>query len=186
MVLQRKTLALDEDIINKLKEIAIKRGTTLSNYLRNLFSEVIDLEERGYFAPKALREKKFEYILNSLGFIYIPKDLIGNLRSDYIERVGSKLGVVLKELKVSVVDVIELLTMHSQGSVITESNKVILIAMPGTVEYYLNKLVAEIAKATGLNVNDTSTLISIELPEETLKLKLKEFERRRGGRRRRR
>ncbi len=185
MVLQRKTLALDEEIINKLKEIAVKRGTTLSNYLRNLFGEVIDLEERGYFAPKALREKKFEYILNSLGFIYIPKDLIGNLRSDHIERIGSKLGIVLKELKINIADVIELLTTQSQGSVITESNKVVLIAMPGTIEYYLNKLIAKIAKTSGLNVNDTDTLITIELPEETLKLKLKEFERRRSGRKRR-
>jgi len=175
MVLQRKTLALDEDIVNKLKEIASKRGTTLSNYLRSLFNEVIDIEERGYYAPKALRERKYEYILSNLGFIYIPKELIGNVKSESISSLGSRLGVVLKELGVNVVDIVELLT-RDQSTVFVESNKVVLVAMPNTIEHYMNKLVAEIARNSGLKVSDTDSLISIEIPEEELKPKLEEFE----------
>ena len=171
MVLQRKTLAIDEDIVNKLKEISRRRGTTLSNYLRQLFNEVIDIEERGYYAPKALRERKYEYILNNLGFIYIPRDLIASLRSNEISVIGNRLGVVLRELGVEITDIIDVLTRTS-SNVIVESNKVILLAMPNTIEYYINKMVAELAKSLGLDVSDNDTLISIKIPEETIKSKL--------------
>ncbi len=175
-MVHRRTLALDADIIDKLKEIAKKRGTTLSNYLRSLLREAIDLEDRGYYAPKALRERKYEYLLMNLGFTYVPKELLNYESDSTLEGISERLGSVLRELGINVVEIIDILS-SSCSNVITDSKRIVILTLPNSHDYLIAKLIAGIAKSAGLNVKDEGALISIEIPEEELSRRLSEFRR---------
>jgi len=177
-LVHRRTLALDADLIDKLKEIAKKRGTTLSNYLRSLLREAIDLEDRGYYAPKALRERKYEYLLMNLGFTYVPKELVNLNRSDdsTLEGISERLGSVLRELGINVVEIIDILS-SSCSNVITDSKRIVILTLPNSHDYLIAKLIAGIAKSAGLSVKEEGALVSIEIPEEELSRRLSEFRR---------
>ncbi len=181
MVVHRKTLALDADLIDKLKEVAKRRGTTLSNYLRSLLREAIEIEGRGYYAPKALRERKYEYLLMNLGFVYVPKELVGRSNDAVVSSVSERLGSVMRELGIDLIELIDLLS-SSCSNVISESRKIVILTLPNSAEYLIAKLIAGIAKSAGLKVKDEGALVTIEIPSEELSKKLSEFSSRRRRR----
>jgi Ribbon-helix-helix protein, copG family. len=49
-LVSRRTVGIDRDIMEKLKEIARKRGMGISQYLRKLIQEALELEKMGYYA----------------------------------------------------------------------------------------------------------------------------------------
>ena len=180
--MNRKTIGLDSELVNKLKEVASKRGVTLSNYLRMLISEALMLEELGHYAPRALRERRIEYILENLGFIFVPKQILGNSGASNAEEVGVRIGLVAKELGIQPLDLIELLS-RSVGNAVIDSNKIVLIKSPSDLRSLIADLIKGISASTGLEVQSSESMIVIKIPREVIAASLQEFSEKKSRRR---
>ncbi len=178
----RKTVGLDAELVKNLKEVAKRRGITLSNYLRALINEALALESLGHYAPRALREKRIEYILENLGFIFIPKEILDNTTPQDIEEVGKRVGVVAKELGVGPLELIELLS-RSVGNVIMDSKRIVLIKTPGSRETALVDLIKGITTSAGLKMESSDAMVVVEVPKEAVEASLSEFRERKTRRR---
>jgi len=178
----RKTVGLDADLVKNLKEAARKRGITLSNYLRALITEALSLENLGHYAPRALREKKIEYVLENLGFIFIPKEVLDDMTPQEIEEVGKRVGVVAKELGIKSLELIELLS-RSIGNTIMDSSRIVLIKTPGSRGSALVDLIKGISASAGLKVESSNAMVVIKVPRETVEASLREFRERKTRRR---
>lgn len=178
----RRTVGLDAELVESLKEVAKKRGVTLSNYLRALINEALALENLGHYAPRALREKRIEYILENLGFILVPKEILGNTSPQEVEEVGKRVGVVAKELGVESLELIELLS-RSVGNVIMDSSRIVLIKTPGSRETALVDLIKGISASAGLKMESSDAMVVIEVPKEAVEASLSEFRERKSRRR---
>ncbi|MCC6054347.1 MAG: CopG family transcriptional regulator, partial [Thermosphaera sp.] len=106
----RKTIGVEAEYVELLKQIAVSRGMSIASYLKRLIEESVKIEEMGYFAPRALSERRIELILSKLGFTIIPWDITSEATSDEIalER-GLVIGKTLRELGLNPVEVIELI-----------------------------------------------------------------------------
>jgi len=178
----RKTIGLDADLVKNLKEVARKRGITLSNYLRALINEALALENLGHYAPRALREKRIEYILENLGFIFTPREVLDNIAPQEIVEVGKRVGVVAKELGIESLELIELLS-RSVGNIIMDSNRIVLIKSPGSRESTLVDLIKGVSSSAGLKVESSDTMVVIKVPREAVEASLREFRERKTRRR---
>ena len=95
MVKRRKTIALDEDIVNRIAEIARSKGISLTNYLRRLFLAVIKAEEHGLNPEQALLNQIILKYLHHVGITYTPITLLRDSNKEW-KSIGYKLGVLLK------------------------------------------------------------------------------------------
>jgi hypothetical protein len=175
----RKTLALDSDLITRLKEVARKRGITLSNYMRSLIGEALKLEETGVYAPRALREKRIEMMLEDLGFILTPKEVLDS--SSNAVDVGRRVGNVAKELGINGLELIELLSRYA-GNVIVDSKRIVLLRNPLTNNAMVD-VVKGVSEAFNLKVSVNGTMLVVEVPRESIEASLSEFRERRSKRR---
>jgi hypothetical protein len=175
----RKTLALDSDLITRLKEVARKRGITLSNYMRSLIGEALKLEEIGVYAPRALREKRIEMMLEDLGFILTPKEVLDS--SSNAVDVGRRVGNVAKELGINGLELIELLSRYA-GNVIVDSKRIVLLRNPLTNKAMVD-VVKGVSEAFNLKVSVNGTMLVVEVPRESIETSLSEFRERRSRRR---
>lgn len=157
----RRTLGVDLELAEALKEIAKSRGMSLAGYLRKLFNEVIEVEKLGYFAPSALRDKRVELILSKLGFIYIPLDLLDNSSQtpEAVEALGVRVGSTLRELGINSYEVIERITL-SNGLGIVKEDSLILIPSSGPKETVRRFLVG-LARGSSLNITTSGNLVII-------------------------
>ncbi|OYT51533.1 MAG: CopG family transcriptional regulator [Desulfurococcales archaeon ex4484_204] len=183
-MVSRKTVGLDTELAKQLKEVASRRGVTLSNYLRMLIGEALELESRGFYAPKALREKRLEYILENLGFTLIPKELVGNLDSGRAEEMGERVGAIARELGVEAMELIELLCRFV-GNTIFNPDKIVIVRNPNDASSIIGDLIKGIAVSAGLNTVSDSAVVVIELPREKVAEGLREFSERKRRRKRR-
>jgi len=95
MVKRRKTIALDEDIVNRVAEVAKSKGISLSNYLRRLFLAAIKAEEHGLNPEQALLNQIILKYLHHVGMTYIPITLLKDSNKEW-KSIGYKLGVLLR------------------------------------------------------------------------------------------
>ncbi len=180
-MVSRRTVGIDAELIDKLKEVAKNRGVTLSNYLRMLISEALAIESLGHYAPRALREKRIELVLENLGFIFVPKELISTYEGS-VEGIGERVGAVVKELGIEPLEVVELLSRFVSSKV-SDSNRLILIKPPGNGESVIIDLIRGLAQSLNLEVEVSGGMVVIKIPREVIAKQLIEF-RERGRRRR--
>lgn len=184
-MVSRKTVGLDRELVGELRSVAVSRGMNLVSYLRKLVREAVELERRGYYAPRALSEKRFEYLLKSFNFTYIPVDILGNsLSTDSLKVAkdfGERLGATLKELGIDVYDFIEFLG-NSSNTLIYEGDKVI-VAPVSDGRRLTAELIKGIALGGGLECDDRGIFI-IKVPKKVMERASKaveeELELRRG------
>ncbi|MEL9997889.1 MAG: hypothetical protein QXH99_05290 [Sulfolobales archaeon] len=169
-MVSRKTVGLDTSIVSELRGIALRRGMNLVSYLRKLITEAIELEKRGYYAPRALAEKRVEYLLNSFNFIYVPVELVSNsLSSDSLRNArefGIRLGMTLKELGVNAYEFIEFLG-NSSGILIFESDKVIVTPVSDG-KSLIAELIKGLALGSGLECSEGKGVFVIKVPKEVI------------------
>ena len=95
MVKKRKTIALDEDIVNRIAEVAKSKGISVSNYLRRLFLAAIKAEEHGLNPEQALLNQIILKYLHHVGMTYTPITLLKDSNKEW-KNIGYKLGVLLR------------------------------------------------------------------------------------------
>jgi len=186
-LVSRKTLGLDKDLVDELKSVVLRRGMNVASYLRKLIREAVELERRGYYAPRALAEKRFEYLLKSFNFTYIPAELLNHSLSDESLRsareFGERLGATLKELNVDVYEFLEFLG-SSSSSLIYEGDRLIITPV-GDGRRLVVEFIKGLAVGGGLDYEDRGVFI-IKVPrrviEKVSKAVEEGFEGRRGRR----
>ena len=148
----RKTIGVEAEYVELLKRIAVSRGMSIASYLKRLIEESAKLEEMGYFAPRALSERRIELILSKLGFTIMPWDITSEATSDEIalER-GLLVGKTLRELGLDPVEVIELIGLSNQLIVIQGDN-IIILPQYDPLRRKLSLLLKGIAKGAGLSI----------------------------------
>jgi hypothetical protein len=161
-VRSRRTLGVDLELAEALKEIARSRGMSLVGYLRKLFEEAIEVERLGYFAPSALRDKRVELVLSKLGFTYLPIDLLdsGSRNPEATEALGERVGSTLRELGIDGYEVIERVAL-SNGLGIVKEGSLILIPSSGPKEIVRRFLVG-LARGSSLNVSTSGDLVIVK------------------------
>ncbi len=170
-MVSRRTIGLDASMVSELRSIALRRGMNLVSYLRRLVSEAIELERRGYYAPRALSEKRVEYLLSSFNFVYVPMELINSSLSDEAMKnareFGTRLGMTLRELGVNAYELVEFLGTSS-GILIYEGDKVVVTPASGG-KGLIAELVKGLALGSGLECNEGRGVFVIKVPEEVVK-----------------
>lgn len=148
----RKTIGVEAEYVELLKQIAVSRGMSIATYLKRLIEESVKIEEMGYFAPRALSERRIELILSKLGFTIMPWDITSEPTSDEIalER-GLVIGKTLRELGLNPVEVIELIGLSNQLIVIQGDN-IIILPQYDPLRRKLSLLLKGIAKGAGLTI----------------------------------
>ncbi len=96
MVKRRKTIALDEDIIISISDIAKKKGMSLSNYLRRLLTAAINVEKHGINPEQALYEQIILKYMKTAGLTFNPIEDISNTNKGIWEITGKRLGLILR------------------------------------------------------------------------------------------
>ncbi len=178
-------MGLDRDLMEKLKEIARKKGMGISHYLRKLLLEALELERMGYYAPRALRERRIQILLEMFNFAYIPSEI--NLTKDP-RAYGRRLGETVREIGGDVYSIIEYLGLMHKIAVV--QNDRITIVNTGEIggENPQRAVIAEIlkgmAEGAGLSVKEIGFTVTIEMPrelrEELRKMAENEISRARG------
>ena len=148
----RKTIGVEAEYVELLKQIAVSRGMSIAAYLKRLIEESVKIEEMGYFAPRALSERRIELILSKLGFTIMPWDITSEPTSDEValER-GLVIGKTLRELGLNPVEVIELIGLSNQLIVIQGDN-IIILPQYDPLRRKLSLLLKGIAKGAGLSI----------------------------------
>ncbi len=96
MVKRRKTIALDEDIVIGIGDIARKKGMSLSNYLRRLLLAAINAEKHNINPEQALYEQIILKYMKTVGLALNPiEDLVNTDKAKW-EAAGRRLGLILK------------------------------------------------------------------------------------------
>lgn len=157
----RKTIGVDAEYAELLKEIAGRRGMSIASYLRRLIDEAVKVEDLGYFAPRALSERRAEILLSRLGFVYsLPDILSKEFTDDELLSRGISIGKAIVELGVNPLEVIELIGVSNQLIVIQGDN---IIILPQHEEYKrkLSILLKGVAKGAGFNTVDSGEVTVI-------------------------
>jgi predicted DNA-binding protein len=168
-LVSRRTVGMDRDIMERLKEIAKRRGMGISPYLRKLIQEALELEKMGYYAPRALKERRLEIMLEMFNFGYIPLEITSNPGMD-ARSYGKRLGETLREIGGDVYSVIEYLGQMHKVAIVQDDK--ITVLTPTGMENGLNRraLIAEILKGMAegakLPIKETGTTAIIEMSRE--------------------
>ncbi|MGC9009294.1 MAG: hypothetical protein ACP5I7_01585 [Sulfolobales archaeon] len=166
----RKTLGLDRELVEKIKTVAMRRGMTLSEYLRRLLQITISLEEEGIFAPKLLEEARYNLIMSSLKFVYIPLDLLLDKRfsDEEISRArnhGERIGKVLSEMMIDVYPLVEKIGEILGVSFKKGDDLVFIKSLDNDYRRFILEFIIGVATGNGYIVNETNQLILIRKRE---------------------
>ncbi len=96
MVRRRKTIALDENIVTKIGDIAREKGISLSNYLRRLLLAVINAEKHNINPEQALYEQIILKYMKTAGLTLSPIEDITSTDTSKWETAGKRLGLILR------------------------------------------------------------------------------------------
>ncbi len=159
-------MGLDEDLAEELREIAKLRGMSIASYMRKLISSALELEKMGYFAPKALEDKKLEIVLATFNFAYIPLDLVNSDGSiDKIRVLGEMIGAALKEMGMDIYSIIEYIG-SSTKTIISHGDRIVIVPTPNNPT--ISELVKGIARGGGLEIQESGGLAIINMPKTTM------------------
>ena len=159
---KRKTLTIDRSTADIIKEIANRRGLTISTYMRKLIDRVLKLEELGVFAPAALDDLYVLYTLSQFRFVPIPIDFVDRgIDPARARALGTRIGTVLKELGADVETVVEVLC-KLYGVAISSGDKLIIVPTVENVRS-LAELVKGIATGGGLEIEESGGVFAIRI-----------------------
>lgn len=160
-------MGLDKDLMERLKEVARKRSMGVSPYLRKLLSEALELEKMGYYAPRALKERRIQILLEMFNFGYMPFDV--NTNKDP-RAYGRRLGEAIREIGGDVYSIIEYLgLMHKIAVVRDERITIVDIGRVGdenSQRAVLIEILKGMAEGSGLPIKEIGSTAVIEMPRE--------------------
>jgi len=96
MIKRRKTIALDENLVIEIGNIARRKGMSLSSYLRRLLTASIVAEKHGINPDQALHEQIILKYAKTVGLTLIPIEDVGSPNINKWEATGRRLGLILK------------------------------------------------------------------------------------------
>ncbi len=147
----RKTIGVDAEYVELLKQIARNRGMSIASYLRELVENAVKLEDMGYYAPRALLEKQIEILLSRLGFSILPPDILNAKTDEEVVERGVVIGKTIRELGFSPVETIEFIGLSNQ-LIVSQGENIILLPQYDPVKKKLALLLKGIARGSGLTV----------------------------------
>ena len=159
--MRRKPMMLDAELVDAVKNIANKHGMTLAAYMRSLLINLIEAENRGLFAPLALRKALLFSKLRGAGLLLIPADIVSecNLDENDLEREGEHIGILLKNLGVRLEEAIELF-LENLKTAIREKDKIIVMASNKT-DRAIKDFVKGVAKAYSAEIREEGDILVI-------------------------
>jgi len=165
---KRKTLTIDRAVADTIKDIATKHGTSITSYLKSLVEAVKELEDMGLCAPTAIRNYKNIALLLRLGMVAIPIELLNyvNCDKDTAMRSGMRIGRALKELRIDVAKVIEILGMQYKAVIPTENS--LIVVGGGKSGDILAGIVMGMALGGGLEVSTEGGVITIKIERKSI------------------
>ncbi|MCY0867951.1 MAG: ribbon-helix-helix protein, CopG family [Desulfurococcus sp.] len=163
----RKMINLEAEYVDAIKEIARRRGLSISSYIRQLLDEALRVESMGYYAPRALMERWIELLLVKAGFTYIHPDILTVEDLGVIEEKGVKLGRVLSELGADAMKIIELLGSEA-GVAVVQGSSIILLPQEDKIKSKMLSLIKGVARGAGLTVSVSGSLTIISASRRSL------------------
>ncbi|BEP16951.1 hypothetical protein PYJP_03030 [Pyrofollis japonicus] len=160
--MKRKPIMLDAPLVDELKKVANKHGMTLSSYMRSLISNTIEAENKGVFAPLAIRKAILVSRLRSAGLLLLPLSLLKNCKSDGDNAFeeGKRIGLFLRSINIPLEEAIDLFIENIKIA-IREDNRVILIASSDLEKIFIEFL-RGVASSYDVNVRSEGDLLVIE------------------------
>lgn len=163
----RKTISVEAEYVELLKEIAKSRGMSISSYIRRLIMEVGKAEEMGLFAPRALSEKRAEVLLNRFGFTLVPLDIVtGSINDEELLNRGMAIGKTMAELEIEPFEVIELIGL-SNHIVIPQGDNIVVLPQHDEIKRKLSVLLVGIAKGADLKLTQSKDIVIISPSRRT-------------------
>ena len=139
---------------------------SIASYMRKLIASAIQLEKMGYFAPKALEDKKLETILSTFNFAYIPLDILSlNGSVEKTKALGEMIGKALKEMGIDIYTVVEYLGASTR-TIVSHGDRIVIVPTPNNA--MVSELVKGIARGGGLEIQESGGLAIINIPKSTL------------------
>lgn len=154
----RKTIGIDAEYVELLKDIASKRGMSTTSYLRKLLDEVVRVETMGLFAPRALSERRSEIVLHRFGFIFVPSEVLNtNISDEELYNRGVTIGRTLLELDMNPLEVIELIGLTNQ-LIIPQGDNLVILPQYSELKRKLSQMLIGIAKGAELGVVESGEI----------------------------
>ncbi len=156
-------MMLDAELVDAVKDIANKHGMTLAAYMRSLLMNLIEAENRGLFAPLALRKALLFSKLRGVGLILIPTNILDecNIDEKIVEKEGRHIGVLLKSLGVKLEEAIELF-LEDIKTAIREKDKIIVMVSTKT-DKTIKSFIKGIAEAYNAETKEDENLLIINI-----------------------
>lgn len=157
----RKTISIEAEYVELLKEIAKARGMSVSSYIRRLITEVAKAEEIGLFAPRALSEKRAEVLLNRFGFTLVPVDIItSNISDEDLLSRGMAIGKTMVELEIDPFEVIELIGLSNQ-IIVPQGDNIVILPQQDELKRKLTVLLIGMARGADLKLTESRDIVII-------------------------
>jgi hypothetical protein len=165
---KRKTVTIDRAVADTIKELAARHGMTINSYLKSLVEAVKELEDMGLYAPAVIREYKSIAVLSRLGMVTVPLELLNytNCDRDTAMSSGMRIGRALKELRVDVAKVVEMLGMQYKAIIPTESS--LIVVGSGRSGEILASVVKGVALGGGLEVSAEGDVVTIKIERKSI------------------
>jgi len=158
----RKNIGLDAELVEELKNIARKRGISIAGYMRQLLDEALRIEAMGYYAPRALSERRIELVLSRVGFVYIPSVILNTRDPREAEEKGEAVGRLITELGADPVELVELIGFENQVAV-SQGDNMVLLPQDDELKNRIVYFIRGLARGAGLVVQSTGSLTIISL-----------------------
>ena len=166
---KRKTIMIDSELVDTVKDIARVHGMTLASYLRALFTVVAEAERNGFFAPMLINKMMLLARAKRAGLTLVPVDLLNHISTsrDEVLKIGEQLGSLLRSLGLSLEEALDLL-LEGSTNVIKEHNRYIILAPRSRADEVLEALAEGIAQAYDVRPegSDHVKIIPLTRPNE--------------------
>lgn len=154
---------LDADLVEAVKGIANKHGMTLAAYMRSLLTNLIEVENRGLFAPLALRKALLLSKLRGAGLALLPINLVNNCNplGEQLENEGRRIGILLKNLGVRLEEAVDVF-LEDLNAAIKEKDKIIIVASSKS-DNLVKEFVKGLAKAYNAEIREENEVLVITI-----------------------
>lgn len=158
----RRTVAIDTDIVEELTKFAKERGMTLAGYVRSMFTSALQAERAGMYPPNLIKEAMSHEVLKRLGFLFVPSAVIfDDLSEDGIEEVGLNIGRALLEISQNPEEIFERYALSLKIAFPKDSSLLIPPVKKSGIK--IKRLVIGMAKGLGLIVEESGDITVIRL-----------------------
>jgi len=157
----RRSVAIDEEIVEELSKFSDDRGMTLAGYIRSMFISAIQAERSGFYPPNMLKEALGYETLKRLGFIFVPVSILDAQSEEEIENLGKDLGKALAELSPKASEIFERYALSLKIAFPRGSS--LLILPSRNPESKLRSLLIGMAIGLGLKIEKEGEIVIVRL-----------------------